>query len=1370
MKHFLLSFLFFVCGTFALGQTPVSLPATPPYVQDFNTTPGASNTSYPTGWTSYNKEIIDNTMIVGTASSTTGANYNYGSRIGLLGSGSNFDPSSIVLAIDNTSGLSGLQLSYDVIKIREQGRDCTFNLEYSVTSPTSGFTTLFSGLYNSGTLAEGTITPYSNIDISVLDNQAGTVYLRWSYTSSGGGSRDGIALDNVSISWNTTPASIDLLFQDAGDPNIARGSTENPIFSARAIVTDAVATLNQVTLRTNGTYTNTDIAANGFKLWISTDGLFGGDTQLGTASSVSGNGETITFSSLSQTIPINSIRYFFITADITPSATLNNTVGIDNTTTADFVFASPNSKTGTAASGNLHTIIGLNTGTVATSICVTSTEGEPITVPFTYFPTATYTGIFTAELSDATGSFAFPTSIGTVASDNSGSQNISATIPANTAQGANYRIRVVSSVPNVEGADNGTDITIDLLNVSISPTATQNLTEFQNGDILTATESHSIQTRRWKYSTISGGPYTNFLGADPTERPYFETAGTYYIVCETEFACGKSSISNEVQINVSSFVGTRLFPGDVVIVGWDVNTSSGDDEFILTNLVTLTQGTTFQVVNATYENGSAADTRDNLWQDTKIMEFTYKLATPLAAGSTISFELPANISNPATNIRINNVAVPTSTLEGVRITGTETGGVNVSSTNPDQIFITQGSFQGTDFDGYVLFGMTHLSDWIDFSASVSAARTSRTPANIKCLNTVHTTAIGGSYYDVSALRNGSQREILSNIINMANWTDIPASATGRNIPTIIFTSTFTVSPNTIAEIEWIGGNSGTNDDNWFNCQNWENFYVPNRRQDVIMTTTAADGARININAFFSDEYNDLAEVKNIILEEQSLRINDSRLSKLDIYENLLIRNNGFLDMQDAIDFVEDGTINIRGDWTNEIGTVAFQEGQSLVVFEGGQNQIVTTAGGVEGFFDVRVNTAGGVTLNNEAIITTFVDGANIRGGHLEFISGNIFSNNSAYSVTFSEEATYEGASQMRHIRGTARRVSDKIEDFIFPIGKNGIYRPAIIHTQSGGSITTFFAEYFDTGYGTYNPVISPLVFVSQLEYWMINRESGTANAELTLSWGAESLVTNPASLVVTHWTDEVANPVGDEWVSRGQGFIGSGFQSNAVNTHNSITGGTGPINSEGRIRSAQTITAFSPFTLGSIDFTNLLPVTWLSFDAKYDKEQKNVLLEWATLSESQNQSFMIERSNDGIEFTQIGMEASSINSSSVKKYQFWDFEPLQVQTYYRIKQIDVDGNFSYSTIKMVEADLEDRIGITHYQGQTTLYANVEQTTKAKINIYDMNGNSMGAFDVVLERGQSKTVIPLHTLSTALYTYKIELENKSEFVSGKFLIK
>lgn len=90
---------------------------------------------------------------------------------------------------------------------------------------------------------------------------------------------------------------------------------------------------------------------------------------------------------------------------------------------------------------------------VPNPLCV----GTPVAIHYTS-STFNSGNTFTAQLSDATGSFASPVAIGSVSATGSGS--INATIPANTPAGNGYRIRVVASDPEIIGSDNGADITV----------------------------------------------------------------------------------------------------------------------------------------------------------------------------------------------------------------------------------------------------------------------------------------------------------------------------------------------------------------------------------------------------------------------------------------------------------------------------------------------------------------------------------------------------------------------------------------------------------------------------------------------------------------------------------------------------------------------------------------------------------------------------------------------------------------------------------------------------------------------------------------------------------------------------------------------
>lgn len=106
----------------------------------------------------------------------------------------------------------------------------------------------------------------------------------------------------------------------------------------------------------------------------------------------------------------------------------------------------------------------LYAGTIPTPLC----SETNVSVPFTAIGIFNAGNTFTAQLSDANGGFGAPTTIGTLSSTTSGI--INATIPANTAPGTLYRIRVVSSAPAYTGADNGINIPICIPSItSFSP-------------------------------------------------------------------------------------------------------------------------------------------------------------------------------------------------------------------------------------------------------------------------------------------------------------------------------------------------------------------------------------------------------------------------------------------------------------------------------------------------------------------------------------------------------------------------------------------------------------------------------------------------------------------------------------------------------------------------------------------------------------------------------------------------------------------------------------------------------------------------------------------------------------------------------------
>ncbi len=104
-----------------------------------------------------------------------------------------------------------------------------------------------------------------------------------------------------------------------------------------------------------------------------------------------------------------------------------------------------------------------------------------------------------------------------------------------------------------------------------------------------------------------------------------------------------------------------------------------------------------------------------------------------------------------------------------------------------------------------------------------------------------------------------------------------------------------------------------------------------------------------------------------------------------------------------------------------------------------------------------------------------------------------------------------------------------------------------------------------------------------------------------------------------------------------------------------------------------------------------LPVELLAFTAQ--RHGKQVDLNWATASEKNSRSFDVERSADGQQFTAILSKAGQGTTSSRTNYTAADRQPLPGLSYYRLKQIDLDGTFAYSPVVSVQSDGAVEIGI-----------------------------------------------------------------------------
>jgi len=202
----------------------------------------------------------------------------------------------------------------------------------------------------------------------------------------------------------------------------------------------------------------------------------------------------------------------------------------------------------------------VTTGTISGSpFCA----GAIVSVPYSITGTYTSGNIFTAQLSNASGSFTSPVAIGTLAQTTAGT--ISGTIPAGTASGTAYRIRVVSTTPVVTGTDNGTNLTVSP-GTTISSQSTSAQTQCINGSFtaisVTATGTGTLTYQWYSNTTASTTGGTSLGSANGAQTssytPQATSAGTLYYYCVVTGTCGTVTSTVSGAFLVTSSVGGTI--------------------------------------------------------------------------------------------------------------------------------------------------------------------------------------------------------------------------------------------------------------------------------------------------------------------------------------------------------------------------------------------------------------------------------------------------------------------------------------------------------------------------------------------------------------------------------------------------------------------------------------------------------------------------------------------------------------------------------------------------------------------------------------------------------------------------------------------
>ncbi len=190
---------------------------------------------------------------------------------------------------------------------------------------------------------------------------------------------------------------------------------------------------------------------------------------------------------------------------------------------------------------------------------------------------------------------------------------------------------------------------------------------------------------------------------------------------------------------------------------------------------------------------------------------------------------------------------------------------------------------------------------------------------------------------------------------------------------------------------------------------------------------------------------------------------------------------------------------------------------------------------------------------------------------------------------------------------------------------------------------------------------------------------------------------------------------------------------------------------------------YSPLVL------SILPVTYLSFTGTAGNNVVN--LNWKTATESNSSHFDVQRSTDGSSYQTIGSVTSAGNSVTTKSYDFVDASPVKGATaYYRLKQVDLDGQFEYSKVILVKSSgSNNRFSFGPNPIKSSLVINLvaDEAQTLSLRLIDNSGRVVKAYNKVVTNGANQ--IQLNDLgSVPKGMYILQISGKSMLINEKVM--
>ncbi len=364
------------------------------------------------------------------------------------------------------------------------------------------------------------------------------------------------------------------------------------------------------------------------------------------------------------------------------------------------------------------------------------------------------------------------------------------------------------------------------------------------------------------------------------------------------------------------------------------------------------------------------------------------------------------------------------------------------------------------------------------------------------------------------------------------------------------------------------------------------------------------------------------------------------------------------------------------------GTATINLKGSVLNFGAGQFEINTDAditnfilsGAVPQVIPYTITNYENLTINNTSgVVLTFESGIPATISRTLTMLNGIVETYGYDNLILRSTASANEGSPTSYITGGLVKIGPT--NSFFPVGRNGVWAPIHINTNgNGNSNTRFEIDYADTPHpttttdGTFNRI-------SEVEYWTVRLVPNPSNGTLGTPTNA-TLSFYYKDACASDITNTNTTPIQDLILTRkGTGL--PTWQGISAATINAGSDACGIGTEEGSLTMTLTnsIQQYGEFTFGFVSAP--MPVTWLGFTAI--AKGNGVELNWQTATELNTDYFEVQKSENGLNWLTLAQLPAAGFSIDLQDYTFYD-NLMCITCYYRLKQVDNDGTFSFSGV------------------------------------------------------------------------------------------